>query len=155
MSNDKKVMLKKAHPFKSIVGVSVINLKLLIIRRRGMDEIKTLIILVGKHFPFKNILNLYMFFTICSLQHLQLLILLLFYKVIFICFFLTVLTIATRQGTGQRQLPSEKWLVQTRNKIESGTNSIENDFNSENFIVDNTDIKPELRQGPRHFKNSE
>ena len=43
-------------------------------------------------------------------------------------------------------MPSEKWLDRTRNKIESGTNSIENDFNSENFIVDNTDIKPELRQ---------
>ena len=43
-------------------------------------------------------------------------------------------------------MPSEKWLERTRNKIESGINSIENDFNSENFIVDNTDIKPELRK---------
>ena len=43
-------------------------------------------------------------------------------------------------------MPSEKWLDQTRNKIQSGINYIENDFNSDNFIVDNTDIKPELRK---------
>ena len=43
-------------------------------------------------------------------------------------------------------MPSEKWLDQTRNKIQSGINYIENNFNSDNFIVDNTDIKPELRK---------
>ena len=43
-------------------------------------------------------------------------------------------------------MPSEKWLDQTRNKIQSGINYIENDLNNDNFIVDNTDIKPESRK---------
>ena len=46
----------------------------------------------------------------------------------------------------KRTLPSQEWLLKTRNNIENLGNSIENDFSSENFIFDNTDIKPKEKK---------